>query len=65
MREEDVDPELRRLVEMMYRGFVINGLDIAEESTRGRFKVIQDRISHLATEFQRNRTGKLCPSFLD
>ncbi|KAG4438531.1 hypothetical protein IFR05_006005 [Cadophora sp. M221] len=57
VKDEDMDSESRRLVEMIHRGFVMNGLDISEESKKDRFKVIQDRISHLVAEFQKNRTS--------
>ncbi|PVH88364.1 metallopeptidase [Cadophora sp. DSE1049] len=56
LRGEDVDPESRRLVEMMHRDFVANGLNIVNISDRKRFHVIQSRIDQLAAEFQKNRT---------
>ena len=56
--EEDLKPEDRRLLEMMYREFKTNGLDIIDEVGRERFNAVQKRINIVAAEYQKNRTGK-------
>ncbi|KAJ5080906.1 hypothetical protein N7456_013616 [Penicillium angulare] len=53
-KNEDLDPESRRLLEKEHKEFVRNGLGIPAGPQRARFKEIKMRLSQLSIEFQKN-----------
>ncbi|KAJ6096903.1 hypothetical protein N7486_007649 [Penicillium sp. IBT 16267x] len=53
-KNEDLDPESRRLLEKAHKDFVRNGLGLPAGPQRARFKEIKKRLSQLSIEFQKN-----------
>lgn len=53
-KNEQLDPESRRLLEKEHRDFVRNGLDLPAGPQRDRFKEIKKRLSLISIEFQKN-----------
>jgi len=53
-RNEELDPESKKLVREMRRDYVRNGLALESEADRERLKEIRKRLSTIATEYGRN-----------
>ncbi|KAJ5577512.1 uncharacterized protein N7459_006476 [Penicillium hispanicum] len=53
-KNEELDPESRRLLEKEHKSFVRNGLGLPAGPQRARFKEIKKRLSQLSIEFQKN-----------
>ncbi|KAL1969834.1 hypothetical protein VTN77DRAFT_7343 [Rasamsonia byssochlamydoides] len=53
-RNEDLDPESRRLLEKEHKDYIRNGLGLPAGPKRDRFKEIKKRLSQLSIEFQKN-----------
>ncbi|KAJ5736495.1 uncharacterized protein N7483_001620 [Penicillium malachiteum] len=53
-KNEELDPESRRLLEKEHKDFVRNGLGLPAGPQRARFKEIKKRLSQLSIEFQKN-----------
>lgn len=53
-KNEEIDPESRRLLDKEYKNYIRNGLGIYEGPRRDRFKEIKKRLSQLSIIFQKN-----------
>ncbi|KAL1987257.1 hypothetical protein VTN96DRAFT_4285 [Rasamsonia emersonii] len=53
-KNEDLDPESRRLLEKEHKDYIRNGLGLPAGPQRDRFKEIKKRLSQLSIEFQKN-----------
>ncbi|GME46659.1 Saccharolysin [Neofusicoccum parvum] len=53
-KNEDLDPESKRLLEKNHKSYIRNGLGIPAGPKRDRFKEIKDRLSEISISFQKN-----------
>ncbi|EKG10124.1 Peptidase M3A/M3B [Macrophomina phaseolina MS6] len=53
-KNENLDPESKRLLEKNHKSYVRNGLGIPAGPKRDRFKEIKDRLSEISIAFQKN-----------
>lgn len=53
-KDEELDPESRRLLEKEHKDYIRNGLGLPSGPKRDRFKEIKKRLSLISIEFQKN-----------